>query len=140
MNNPISVRLIFENKEQVEFGIDTVEFIRLGNVRKVETWGHISKTVDSYYILEYFELFLNEKGDALYDPFDDEDDCTTTFARVLEWDDIVSITITNEDETTEDYYMPWKGDDEIHNPFQHTTFFPSSGSLFIAIGDEEQKL
>ena len=112
------------------FNKEDVELVELNevytNIRYYKNETQIMRVANNVHII------LKQSADARYLPFCVEDLATTTFKRISEYSDIVSIDLNGEE-----YFV--KFDDIVSNKYQHT-FIDDSGRLHIMVSKDEEYL
>lgn len=122
--------ILFENCEYMAFNKEDVELVELNevytNIRYYKNETQIMRVANNVHII------LKQSADARYLPFCVEGLATTTFKRISEYSDIVSIDLNGEE-----YFV--KFDDIVSNKYQHT-FIDDSGCLHIVVTKDEEYL
>lgn len=122
--------ILFENCEYMTFNKEDVEMVELdeiyANVRFYKDETQIMRVANHVHIV------LTQKADVEYLPFLVENLKTTTFKRILEHSDIVSIDLNGEECFV-------KFDGITSNKYQHS-FIDDSGRLHIVISKDQEYL
>lgn len=122
--------ILFENCEYMTFNKEDVELVELNeiytNVRFYKDETQIMRVANHVHIV------LKQNADVEYLPFLVEGLKTTTFKRILEHSDIVSIDLNGEE-----YFVKFDG--VVSNKYQHT-FIDDSGRLHIVISKDKEYL
>ena len=92
-------------------------------------------------IADTVAIEIHKNADANRDTFD-EDSGTTTFKRLMRWDDVTQIEFELEEQYAEGnqipcvehyhYFVNWTGDDDMENEAQ-TTYLSAEGNLYLVI-------
>ena len=122
--------ILFENCEYMTFDKKDVEMVELNkiyaNVRFYKDETQIMRVANNVHIV------LKQNADVEYLPFLVENLKTTTFKRISEYSDIVSIDLNGEECFV-------KFDGITSNKYQHS-FIDDSGRLHIVISKDEEYL
>lgn len=125
--------IIFENCESVNIETDYIGYVELSDIknsiRKVAC-----NCIGYSSVCETFLISIDHKipkqtetyGDKLINPID----------RLNEYKDIVSISVTYEDDSEEEIYLPW-GDREYTNQYQEN-YINKFGDIFICISEDHK--
>lgn len=120
--------ILFENCEYMTFNKEDIELVTLNDVYKNICFHDNETTIMN--VVRNVHIVLKKNADVEYLPFLIESLKTTTFKRISDYSDIVSIDLNSEE-----YFVEF--DDAVSNKNQHT-FTDDSGRLHVVIsGDKE---
>lgn len=133
MKSVKSVEFVFENCEC--FSIDAKYFgtLKLSDfhlcIQRIAANAIVKMNCVGTVAMEIFS-----DGNKKYSPFGFEDKTDKCFDRLSKYNDITSIIIVYDDDTTEEYYVDYKGD-EI-NEYQ-TNYMNKFGDFYIVISKDK---
>lgn len=136
MKHLVSVRFVFENVESFEIEAKYFGFFHVGKIG--DTIRRIAcNAIEKLTYAHEVALEIYSEANVTYFPFGDEEEATTKFGRIMEFDDITSIVLTYDDGSEDDMYTDYdQGDnDELGAPnlYQHV-LLSDLGNLYIVIG------
>ena len=133
MENIKEIQLCFENVTSVSIQTDDIDMLRINGITTSLSIDHATKKQNTNYSIQYncasFDIILLKSANknGIYNGYGENID---VFDRLKQYNDIVSIILTYEDNTEKEIFMKWSGNE--NNNLQHTSMIEDK--LHISIG------
>ena len=133
MKDVKKIELVFENCDYVEIQPEDIANLVINNIS--EKIRRIAcNSISKYKVIDDMVITLTRNANKQYAPLGFIEDKEYIFDRITGWNDITSIDITYEDDTTDYITVTWTGDSDYNNDSQHSLLTPQ-GNLIIVIGN-----
>ena len=138
MQNVKSIELVFENCEYVTIPSEFIGTLELDGIRQ-----HISRVasncISKMTAIKNVAIEIFKNADGEHSPFGMESEKTTIFGRITSCDDITSIIVNYDDESSETLYVDYEEEYEgvlgAENKLQ-TTKTNKFGDVYIVISKQ----
>lgn len=116
------IQLCFENVTSASIQTDDIDMLKINGITTSLSIDHATKKQKNNYSIQYncasFNIILLKSANknGIYNGYGESID---VFDRLKQYNDIVSIILTYEDNTEKEIFMKWSGNE--NNNLQHTS-------------------
>ena len=115
MNKINLLQISFENCESLEVKAELVSWLHFSGVTDTFWHGYYDEGLNTHKVAQESTVYIHTdvNNEELW--MDKE---TSPIDRIMKHSDIVSFTVKYEDETEQEFYVYWEGENDYHNPAQ----------------------
>lgn len=134
MKNIKAIEFVFENCECLTVDSKYIgDLLIEGFETKVRRFG--VNAIREYTSCERIDLIIYKDGNLTSESYGDK---CSVFDRILNWNDITSIYLKYEDNTEQEIFVPWEGENDYSNEAQSS--FVSEEHLYMTINKDCQSV
>ena len=138
MKNIEAIEFVFENCECITVDSKYIgDLLIEGFETKVRKLG--VNAIREYTSCERIDLIIYKDGNTTSESYGDE---YSVFDRILSWNDITSIYLKYEDDTEQEIFVPWEGENDYYDVCNNEaqSSFISDEHLYLTINKDCQNV
>lgn len=125
------IDIVLENVEVLKFDVEYIDYISVDNIHKNTVYSH--DNLHEYLQCDELYLMLHPSANKIENSTTDYTEKSLPFDRINAWQDIVSIELFYDDETSENIYVPYDGE-EVN--LLQSQIITSTGSMLVVCSKE----